>query len=175
MFIGLYVLIFVEFRYFYLVYFLITLMAGYFLQLLFKKPYCTREIKSILLVVFVASLMVMPLTGLLENKDGGENIYDLASTINDEYYIQGNIASNDGYMASLYMAYLWNSHYYGTSLRNWNNISDSELEKDLQDYNIDYYLYWGDSNYNSEVLVKYKEITQGKIEDLKIYRIKEKI
>ncbi len=174
-FIGLYVLIFVEFRYFYLVYFLITLMGGYFLQLLFEKPYCTREIKSILLVVFVVSLIVMPLTGLLENKDGGESIYDLANTINDEYHIQGNIASNDGYMASLYMAYLWDSHYYGTSLRNWNNISDSELEKDLQDYNIDYYLYWGDSNYNSDVLVKYKEITQGKIEDLKIYSIKEKI
>lgn len=174
-FIGLYVLIFVEFRYFYLVYFLLMLMGGYLLQLLFKKPYCTMEIKSILLTVFIVSLIIMPLTGLMQHKDGGKNIYDLANTVNGQYHIQGNIASNDGYMASMYMAYLWNSHYYGTSLKNWETSSDSELENDLQAYDIDYYLYWGDSNYNSDVLVKYREITGGKIKDLKIYSIKEKI
>ncbi len=174
-FIGLYILIFVEFRYFYLVYFLITLMGGYLLQLLFKKPYCTTEIKSILLVVLVVSLLVMPLTGLVQNKDSGKSIYDLANTINNQYYIHGNIASNDGYIASMYMTYLWNSHYYGTSLKNWVTIGDYELEKDLQAYDIDYYLYWGDSNYNSDVLLKYREITGGKIKDLKIYSIKEKI
>lgn len=133
------------------------------------------EIKSILLTVFIVSLIIMPLTGLMQHKDGGKNIYDLANTVNGQYHIQGNIASNDGYMASMYMAYLWNSHYYGTSLKNWETSSDSELEKDLQAYDIDYYLYWGDSNYNSDVLVKYREITGGKIKDLKIYSIKEKI
>lgn len=175
LFIGSYALIFVEFRYFFLVYFLLTLMGGYLLQLLFKKPYCTMEIKSILLVVFVVSLIVMPLSGLMEHEDDGKAIYDIANTVNYQYHIQGNIASNDGYMASIYVAYLWDSQYYGTSLKNWHTINDSELEKDLQDYDIDYYLYWGDSNYNPDVLVKYREITGGKIKDLKIYSVKEKI
>lgn len=174
LFIGLYITIFVEFRYFYLVYFLVTLMGGYLLQLLFKKPYCTVEMKSILVVVFVVSLIIMPVTGLIEHENAGKSVYDLANTVENQYHIQGNIASNDGYMASIYMAYLWNSHYYGTSLKNWHTISDSELEKDLHDYDIDYYLYWGNSNSNSDLLGNYKEITNGKIKDLKIYNVKEK-
>jgi hypothetical protein len=78
-------------------------------------------------------------------------------------------------MASMFLTYLWKSHYYGTAtLNNWSSMSDSQLENNLTAYNIDYYLVWGDSNNNSLVLSKYKEITGGKINGLKIYSIKEK-
>lgn len=175
LFIGLYVMIFVEFRYFFLVYFLLTLMGGYLLHLLFKKPYCTTEIKTILLVAFVASLIFTPITGLIQHEGGGNNIYWLSNAIDDEYHLERNIASNDGYIASMYMTYLWDSHYYGTGLKNWHSVSDEELEKDFETYNIDYYLYWANSNSNSDLMMNYREITGGKIKDLKIYSIKDRI
>lgn len=175
LFVGLYVMIFVEFRYFFLVYFLLALMGGYLLQILFKKPYCTAEIKTILLIVFVASLVFTPVTGLIQHEGGGKSIYELSNAINDEYHLEGNIASNDGYIASMYMAYLWDSHYYGTGLKNWHPISDEELKKDFEIYSIDYYLYWANSNSNSDLMMQYREITGGKIKGLKIYSIKERI
>ena len=116
----------------------------------------------------------MPISSLiLDISDNGQSTYELANSINNQYHIHGNIASNDGYIASMYLSYLWSSHYYGTSLENWNSPSNTQLENDLQEYNIDYYLVWGDTN-NTQVLSQYHEITNGKITGLKIYDIKEK-
>jgi hypothetical protein len=174
-FIAFYVLIFVEFRYFYLIYFLLILMGFYLMQELFNKNFCNLEMKSILLLVFIFSIIIVPVTSLISNIDSGKGTYELANQINNQYHLKGNVASNDGYMASLFVCYLCGAQYYGTSLKNWGTVEDSILEQDLQDYNIDYYLYWGDSNYNPNVLSRYKEITGGKFKDLKIYYIKERI
>ncbi len=173
--IAIYIPIFVEFRYFFIVYFLLILMGGYLLQQLFNNQFFTRTKKYMLLSLFIISLLVLPATSLIQDKDSGKGTYELANTINSQYNIHGNIASNNGYIASMFLTYLWNSHYYGTgtSLNNWNSMSNPELENNLTTYNIDYYLVWGDSNNNSLVLSKYKEITDGKIKDLKIYSIKE--
>ncbi len=51
-------------------------------------------------------------------------------------------------------------------------MSDVELEKNFKEYNINYYFVWGNSNANSILLTKYKEITNGSINGLKIYQIK---
>jgi hypothetical protein len=174
-FITFYVLIFVEFRYYYLIYFLLILMGFYLMQVLFNKNFCNLELKSILLLVFSVSILIVPVTSLISNTDSGKGTYELANQINNQYHLKGNVASNDGYMASLFVCYLSGAQYYGTSLKNWGTVEDSILEKDLHDYNIDYYLYWGDSNYNPNVLSRYKEITGGKFKDLKIYYIKERI
>lgn len=176
LFIAVYIPIFVEFRYFFIVYFLLILMGGYLLQQLFNNQFFTRTRKYALLSLFIISLLIIPVTSLIQDKDNGKGTYELANTINSQYNIHGNIASNDGYMASIFLTYLWNSHYYGTgtSLNNWNSMSNPELENNLKTYNIDYYLVWGDSNNNSLVLSKYKEITGGKINELKIYSIKER-
>lgn len=168
-----YILIFVEFRYLYLVYFLLTLMGGYLLQLLFKNNFFTKPRKSTLLIIFLVSLLIMPVTGFIHDKNSGKSVYDTANTIKSQYNIQGNIASNDEYLASMYLSYLWNSYYYGTSKKNWRPISDLELERDLKTYDIDYYLVWGDSDSNQLLLSRYKELTNDKINNLRIYSLKE--
>lgn len=168
-----YVLIFVEFRYLYLIYFLVLLMGGHLLQLLFKNQFFTKARKSTILILFIISLLILPVTSLIQDKNSGKSTYDMANTIKTQYNIQGNMASNDEYLGSMYLAYLWNSNYYGTSQKNWHPISDAELEKDLKTYNIDYYMVWGDSNSNKLLLSKYKDITDGKISNLKIYAVKE--
>ncbi len=151
-------------------------MGGYLLQQLFNHQFFTRTMKYALLSLFIISLLFIPATSLIQDINSGEGVYELANTINSQYNIHGNIASNDGYMASMFLTYLWKSHYYGTAttLNNWSSMNDSQLENNLTAYNIDYYLVWGDSNNNSLVLSKYKEITGGKINGLKIYSIKEK-
>ena len=176
LYIAIYIPIFVEFRYFFIVYFLLILMGGYLLQQLFNHQFFTRTMKYALLSLFIISLLFIPATSLIQDINSGEGVYELANTINSQYNIHGNIASNNGYMASMFLTYLWKSHYYGTAttLNNWSSMSDSQLENNLTAYNIDYYLVWGNSNNNSLVLSKYKEITGGKINGLKIYSIKEK-
>ncbi|MCE5214341.1 MAG: hypothetical protein LLF83_06430 [Methanobacterium sp.] len=168
-----YILIFVEFRYLYLIYFLLILMGGHLLNLIFKNQFFTKARKSTILILFIISLLILPINGFIQDKNSGKIIYDTANTIKTQYNIQGNIASNDEYLGSMYLAYLWNSYYYGTSQKNWHPISDSELEKDFKTYNIDYYLVWGDSNANQLLLSKYNEITAGKISNLRIYAVKE--
>lgn len=170
-FIAVYILIFVEFRYLYLVYMLLIWMGGYLLHLLFLNKSCTKTRKYVILSVFIVSLLILPVTTLIQEKDSGKLTYDLANDIGSQYHIQGNIASNDRYMESLFLSYLWGSQYYGTSLKNWHNISDSKLEQNLENYHINYYLYWGDSRDNLQLLSRYKEITGGKIKNLKIFYI----
>lgn len=169
-----YVIVFVEFRYLYLDYMLLLLMGVSILYLFSKKKFFTPPRLYFLTIILILSFIITPITSLYADKGTGEDVYILGNTIAHEYDISGNIASNDNYMGSLYLSYILKSKYYGTSLKNWNAISDNELEKDLQTYNIDYYLVWGDSQVNIQLLSKYEEITEGKIKGLKIYAIKRK-
>jgi len=165
-----YIPIFVEFRYLVLVYILLILMGGYIINLLFKNKFFTKKRIIIVLLIFILSFTLLPANSLIAGMGNGKYIALLADDINP-HHIKGNIASNDDYMLSLALSYYLESRYFGTSMKNWKPISDSELEKDFNTYNIDYYFVWGKSN-NDALLSKYKEISGGKIEGLKIYSIK---
>ena len=87
-----------------------------------------------------------------------------------QYNVHGNIASNDKWQKSLYVSFYLGSKYYGQVK---SNANDLELKNELESNNINYYLVWGDSKSNSELLSQYPEITGGKMKDIKVYIIKE--
>ena len=168
-----YFFIFVEFRYFFIIYILIILMGGYLLNILFKTDFLNKWGVYLLLLLFIISLSVVPISSLISNKNTGQEYYTLSNTIS-EYNVHGNIASNDKYRDSLNIAYYLNAHYYGRATNSITKkpMSDLELEKSFKEYSIDYYFFWGNSNTNDDLLKKYKEITNGTIKGLKIYKIR---
>lgn len=168
-----YLYIWTELRYLMLVYILLILMGGYLLNILYKNEIFTDSRKVVLTLIFIISFLIMPLSGLDLSQYGYKDVHE-GINLSTEYNLQSNIASNDDYWRSMKFSYFLNAHYYGTSKITWkDSYSDSELEKDFNTYKIDYYVVWGNSNVNSRLLSKYKEITGGKINDLKIYSIKE--
>ncbi len=168
-----YLIIFVEFRYFFIIYLLIILMGGYLLNILFNTKLLNKWGVFLLLLLFIVSLSVVPLSSLLNNKYIGADYYTMSSSIS-KYNVHGNIASNDKYRDSLNIAYYLDAHYYGraTDSTTKKPLTDVELEKSFKGYNIDYYFFWGNSNTNEDLLKKYKEITNGTIKGLKIYKIR---
>ena len=168
-----YLFIFVEPRYFFIVYILIILMGGYLPNILFKTGFLNNWGKLLLLFLFISPLVIISVSSLVNDRGTGQEFYLVSNSING-YNIHGNIASNDKYMDSLNLVYYLNAHYYGTATNSSTKqpLSDLELEKSFKEYNIDYYFFWGNSNTNSNLLTKYKEITHGTIKGLKIYKIR---
>ncbi|MCE7697879.1 MAG: hypothetical protein K8E24_003245 [Methanobacterium paludis] len=82
----------------------------------------------------------------------------------NDYGINGNIASNGEWGATLAISYYLNSKYYGIT-KNTTDIND--LQGELRDNNISYYFVW-DTNSDLQ-FSDYKEIFNDKIIDLKIY------
>jgi hypothetical protein len=148
-------------------------MGGYLLNILFKTDFLNKWGVYLLLLLFIVSLSVVPISSIIDNKNTGQEYYTLSNTIS-EYNVHGNIASNDKYRDSLNIAYYLNAHYYGRATNSITKkpMSDLELEKSFKEYSIDYYFFWGNSNTNDDLLKKYKEITNGTIKGLKIYKIR---
>ncbi len=161
-----------EIRYLWVVYVLLILMGGYLLNLLLKKGFFNRAQMSILMVIFIFSFILLPVSGLNSNKYTGEEYAELGRIINNEYHIKGNIASNGNaengyYRRTLHLSYFIGTSYYGFPKE---GISDEELEIELKKYGINYYFVWGKTR-NEVFLSRYKDVTDGKIEGLRIYSI----
>ena len=168
-----YLIIALEIRYIWISYVLIILMGRYIINLLFKNSFFTKPRKSILLICFVISFILLPISGLNEYRYDGKDIAEWGNVINDQIHIKGNIASNGdadngNYKRTLHLSYFLGISYYGFPK---NGITDKELDLELKKYNIDYYFVWGKTN-NEDLLSKYKEVSGGKIQGLRIYSIK---
>jgi hypothetical protein len=170
---GGYCLIFVESRYLWIISILIFLMGVYLLELIYKNGFIKSRIKNILLLFLILSFLIMPIIGL-SNSANNENfdLHNLAYTLKNDYHVHGNIASNDEFVYSLVLTYYLNGTYYGQTKR---GIDLNELETELKEKNIDYYIVWGTSN---QIDLHYKEITkrefyiEGTIFYVKVYSLK---
>jgi len=67
------------------------------------------------------------------------------------------------------MAYYLDCRYYGAQKK---DISRTELERQLREYEIDYYIAWGGGPVDVALLSGYPEITGGRIPGLRIYGLK---
>ena len=174
-----YLLILLEARYLWIVFILLMLMGGYLLELIFKRIKLTNLGETVLIIVFIVSFLITPFSGLISfhyvGSDGGyvgKDIYDMSQTVESQYPVNGNIASNGNeengaYRSTLHMSYFLGTNYYGFSKY---NESDSDLKADLTKYGINYYFVWGNST-NNALLSQYKEVSNGKIPNLRIYKI----
>jgi hypothetical protein len=171
---GGYSLIFVEARYLWIIYILILLIGVYLLKSFNEKGLIKNKIKNILLIILVFSFIITPIIGLINiaNEPLNNGLYDISSTLKNDYNVQGNIASNNNYIESLTITSYLNSTYYGEPQK---TINQTTLDKELKQNNINYYLVWETSNQSD---LSYKQINtiwefnvNGTIEYLKIYKI----
>ncbi len=107
-------------------------------------------------------------------------MHTLGTELKERYHLQGNIASNrqnvqrtihDSWHRTFRLAYWLQGRYFGQARE---NISDEELERELKKFDIDYYFFWGKSHDIPPFLSRYREVTGGEMEDLRIFSLKEK-
>ena len=154
--------ILVEERYLWVAYILLLLMGAYILTLIFKNEFFTPTRKTILTLFFAVSFVILPVNYLVNNMNTDMEVYLLSESINN-LPEHSKIASNNEWLKSSYLSYYWEGEYIGQS-KPFSN--QKELINILKSHETDYYLVWGDNNFNSS---GYKEITGGKIKGLVIY------
>lgn len=172
-----YCLILVEDRYLGVVYIILMLMGGYLINVLFKtdllnswdKNFLSR-FKMIILIVFILSFMLLPVSSLLQDTIGSNSPYSTGRTLFsltdslDNYNVSGRIASDDKWHGSLYLSYYLDSKYYGKIDQN----NSMDLQKELEENNIDYYFVW--NNPDDVHLSQYKDITGDKLGYLNVFK-----
>lgn len=166
---GGYLPVLVEDRYLWPMYLLLILLGGLLISLIFKNSPVKKSnymslLKGVTLILFTLSFILMPVNFLHTNIDTGEDVYTLSETLKTQYGVHGNIATNDRLMDTQFLSFYLNTTSFGQSKR---DISDAELQLQLEKYSIDYYFVWGNS---TPSLTGYTEITRDRIRDLKIYK-----
>jgi hypothetical protein len=162
-----YAMIAVDPRYIWLSNIILIIMGAKLLNLLFDKVPLRKIIKLGIIGIYLFSFLVLPLKSIYRSLDEGKNLYELSNRLN-KLDINGRIASIGDWERSYYISFHNGWQYYGRS----GNLNESDLENELKNKMIDYYFVWESDNNNLNFLNKYKEITGGNINGLKIYRLK---
>lgn len=155
-------------RYLWLGNIIILIISAKLLDLLVGKKVLKKFSKMVLVTVFVASFSLFPIIKLSGNINSGIEIFDLKNKI-ISLNIHGRIASNGDWYSSLYLSFYNEWHYYGISKKQ----NESKLKTELEKKKIDYYLVW--KPFEEKIKFEgegYKEITDGKIDALRIYKLK---
>jgi hypothetical protein len=145
---------------------ILVMFCGFNLAIfLFEGKKITLKTRNIFLVILMFSFVFAPALELFSYPTNESDSYSLIKTLKENYNIHGNIASNTNWEETNTISFLLKNKYYGLP----NNTANlSELENELTTNNINYYFVWGDS---SDVnLTWYKEVTNSKIQGLKIYQ-----
>ena len=172
---GGYVFIFVESRYLWIVYLLLVLMGCHILHIIYHSDIFNKTKKRFATMLLVTSLLLLPLKDLVYGIDHErkyfKNIHNISKVLKN-CNIRGNIASDSNWSYTLYLTYYLNGRYYGVAQK---NINQKDLLKQLRENNIDYYFVWDEPNEPHQIVSNYEEKTGGRIPDLKIYALKEKL
>jgi hypothetical protein len=187
-----YAMISVENRLLWLSDILIIIIGAKLLDLLFKKILLKKISKIILIGIFVTSFALPPLIKLYCSLDTGKDIFDLNNKIN-YLNIHGRIASNGTwkqYQTSLYLSFYNGWQYWGNPdlvFRGERYIPPSgpipqdgereklgelELKTQLENKMIDYYFVWKPFDEKMKFLDRYEDITDGRLDELRIYKLK---
>ncbi|PYJ70501.1 MAG: hypothetical protein DME75_09180, partial [Verrucomicrobia bacterium] len=165
---GGYVLIFVEERYFEIVYFLLMPMGFYLAGLLLrlKKKLYLRAIPIALLGLFVYSCWIEPIDYLVRWKGVDRGRFEQSKKL-ARYDIRGKVASDYRWGLTLEIAFYNNYKYYGTT---GHGEGGRDVWEELQENDIDYYFVWDPKfKFGSDS----KEIINDEIKGLRVYSLKE--
>lgn len=141
---------FVDLRYFYFLFYLVIFLGFYLIKVLNENYNIENKIFNTILVLFFIFLILSPTITLI-NYSNNKAIYTVSENLKDEYKIQGNIASDSLALQTLHLSYYLDSPFYGST-----DTYSQELEKGLEENDIDYYLVWNPTKKIN--LAHYKEI-----------------
>ncbi len=98
-------------------------------------------------------------------------MYTLGEVLQNRVKPNTKLASNSNWPTMLYLSYHLDCKYYGVEKPN-NTVA--ELQKDLQKYDIDYYVLWSPVKRNLSFLAGYQEVTAGRIRGMRIFNLKKR-
>ncbi len=157
-----------EWRYLWFTFILLMLTSFYLIDRLYKIKTFTPNLRNILLIILICAFIIQPVYEGIKFSNSNNSAYNLSNQLKNDYGIHGNIASNIWGGNSFTISYYLNAKYYGQAKKTNNSM---DLNRELNENKIDYYFVW--DNESIPPLIDYREITNGKIEGLKIYsRIK---
>ena len=161
--VGGYCVITPEWRYLWLIFVLLMVSGFYMIDNINKSNLINLRLRNILLILFFFTLILQPVIEIDHFAEQSDNSYNLSILLQNEYNIHGNLASNE-YSQMTTISYYLNSKYYGIPKATNNS---TQLENELEANNINYYFLLNSNvSYNFS---NYHEITNGKIDGLKIY------
>ncbi len=159
-----YLLIIVVDRYIWLCNFLLIIMGTRLLEILFKQLPFKKITLMLIIIIFAVSFLIQPVCKLYSVSRETPYIVKLNNLI-APLEIKGRIASNWNWEECIWLAYFNDWRYYGEK----GDLSDAELQSQLESYKIDYFFLWASERKTLEFIDKYSEITNGTIDQLKIY------
>jgi hypothetical protein len=168
---GGYSLVYVLARHLWPLCILLMLLGGYVLGRLFESNFFTKTRRWALLVVFFLSFAVPASQQLRVYTHRGELIHRLSEVLKSRIGPGDKIVSNRSWAGTLFLSYHLGCRYYGAQKK---DINRTKLERQLEEYEIDYYLAWGGGVTDLGLLSNYREITGGRIPGLGIYSLKKR-
>ena len=149
-----YLLIFIEWRYIWLLPVTLILMMAITLSYLFEHGYLTLRRFTVLAVIFSGSFLLQPVNEMQDLKDNNKDVYQMANAFK-ENGIHGNLflqyKSFEPYGKTVVLSYLTNSKLYGPALLDY---TFEELMHYAKQYNINYYLYFYDFPNEKEIFLQ---------------------
>jgi hypothetical protein len=165
---GAYSLVFIQARYLWAASLLLALMAGFAIERTFRSGFFPKIIKSVVLAVFFLTLAIPAVINLKHSAGAGKAVRDFAKAIKPAIPANSKIASNSNWAATLFVSYHLGCKYYGAAAE---NETSEEIKKQLLEFGINYYFVWGGPASAPGFLSGFKDVTAGKLPNLKIYNL----
>ena len=148
-----YLLIFIEWRYIWLLPILFLVMAAILITWLFQQQFINKKIFLAATLIVCLSFLQQPLTELKHLKDNYKDVFEIADVFKKNE-IKGNFFLNyksfPPYGKTVVLCYLTQSKLYGPIQLDYNF---EELMQAAKQYNINYYLYFYDSPSEKEMFL----------------------
>jgi len=161
-----YAMIAVDPRYLWLSDILILILGAKLISIYYDKTQISKTIKIIIVLLFAVSFLFMPVKSIMNSIDGSNYLPGLSDKLKP-LEINGRIASSGEWEVSMYLSFINGWQYFGSS----GDFSEKYVENELIGKKIAYYFVWDPLSKELEFLKKYPEITNGDIDNLKIYKL----
>ncbi|MES2893997.1 MAG: hypothetical protein V4725_18400 [Bacteroidota bacterium] len=149
-----YILIFIEWRYIWLLPIMLLIMAAISLTWLLQHNYIRQKFFALVCVGFSATFLVQPVNELQDLRNNNKDVYAMAEIFRQQK-ISGNFFLNYKsflpYGKTVVLSYLTKSKLFGPVLLDY---SFDELILAAKKHNIDYYLYFYDFPNEKEIFLQ---------------------
>jgi hypothetical protein len=137
-----------------------------------------------------SSFLVFPVRQFIGQRHAGRDVYRLSQSIANLHPVTDNLAACTRWNESLLLTYFLRGRFHGTTgleelERSWNNgmvpglasrpappAPAAHLWAELVKRGIDYYLVWSSCSGAPREITNRPEVTQGRLPELRIYRLR---